>query len=104
LGFFGSNNYHMQKKLTDKDIIDINILVALNKCMSEVSHNLKYIHTGKEKAKIKKLNKAVVDYEEELDKRFDFEQKEAIEAIYDVIMDLVLEAREISLKNKENDN
>lgn len=94
----------MQKKLTNENVIDINILVALNKCISEVSHNLKYIHTGKEKAKIKKVNKAVVDYEEELDKRFDFEQKEAIEAIYDVIMDLILEARQLSLKNTEDDN
>lgn len=94
----------MQKKLTNENVIDINILVALNKCISEVSHNLKYIHTGKEKVKIKKLNKAVVDYEEELDKRFDFEQKEAIEAIYDVIMDLILEARQVSLKNTEDDN
>ena len=94
----------MQKKLTNENVIDINILVALNKCISEVSHNLKYIHTGKEKAKIKKVNKAVVDYEEELDKRFDFEQKEAIEAIYDVIMDLILEARQVSLKNTEDDN
>lgn len=94
----------MQKKLTNENVIDINILVALNKCISEVSHNLKYIHTGKEKAKIKKLNKAVVDYEEELDKRFDFEQKEAIETIYDVIMDFILGAREVSLKNTEDDN
>lgn len=92
------------QQLTNENIIDINILVALTKCLTEVSHNLKYVHKGKERAKIKKLNKAVVDYEDELDKRFNFEEKEAIETIYDVIMDLILEAREVSLKNTEDDN
>lgn len=91
------------QKLTDENLIDINILTALVKCLTEVSHNLKYAHTGKEKAKIKKLNKAMVDYEEELDKRFDFEQKEAVETIYDVIMELILEARELTLKKEKNE-
>lgn len=91
-------------KLTNENVIDINILIALSKCMTEVSHNLKYIHTGKEKIKIQKVNKAINNYEVELDKRFDYYQKEAIETIYDVIMDLILDARTISLTSIEEDD
>ena len=92
-------------KLTNENVIDINILIALTKCMTEVSHNLKYIHTGKEKIKIERVNKAVNNYEIELDKRFDYHEKEAVETIYDVIMDLILDARTISLNSiEENDN
>ena len=84
---------------TNAQIIDINILLALTKCMIEVSHNVQYIHSDKEREKIKAVKQSIIEYEIELEKRFDYFQSEGVEAIYDCIMDLILEARQISLDN-----
>lgn len=86
-------------QLKDEDVIDINILLALTKCMGEISHNLQYIHAFAEKKEIKKVINAIGCYEKELEKRFDDSQKQNVESIYDVLMDLILEARAISLNN-----
>lgn len=87
------------EEFTDAEIIDINMLLALTKCMAEVSHNVQYIHSFTERQKIEAVKRSVVEYETELEKRFNGSQSEAVEVIYDCIMDLILEARQISLDN-----
>jgi len=86
-------------QLKNEDVIDINILFALTKCLGEISHNLQYVLLHMEKKKLKNSIQSIKIFEKEINKRFQGEQKEAVESIYDVIMDLILDAREISLKN-----
>jgi hypothetical protein len=86
-------------QLKNEDVIDINILFALTKCLDEISHNLQYILLHMEKKKLKNSIQSIKIFEKEINKRFQGEQKEAVESIYDVMMDLILDAREISLKN-----
>jgi hypothetical protein len=88
----------------NEDVIDINILFALTKCLSEVSHNLQYVLLHMEKKKLKNSIQSIKTFEKEVNKRFQGQQKEAVESVYDVLMDLILEAREISLKNTTNLN
>lgn len=87
------------KIVKNEDIIDINILLALTKCVAEMAHGVQYLHTEKENLRIKQVIKAVSLYENQLSKKFNLSQANAVESIYDVIMDLVLEAREVSLEN-----
>ncbi len=86
-------------KIRIEDVMDINMLLALTKCMTEVAHNLKYIHVQSEKQRLKSVINATKMYEKELEKRFNSSQKDAVEDIYDVIMDLILDARQTSLDN-----
>jgi hypothetical protein len=87
------------KNLTNEETIDVNILLALVKCTSEMSHNLQYMHTEKERLRIKQVKKSTGLYETQLSKRFNYSQTNAVEEIYDVIMDLILDARQVSLEN-----
>ena len=86
-------------QLKNEDVIDINILFALTKCLDEISNNLQYVLLHMEKKKLKNSIQSIKIFEKEINKRFQGEQKEAVESIYDVMMDLILDAREISLKN-----
>jgi len=84
-----------------EDIMDVNILLAMNRCMSEIAHNLQYKHTQQVKQRIKHVIKTVDLYDREVKKKLTHDQSDAIESIYDCIMDLVLEAREVPLKNAD---
>lgn len=86
-------------QLKNEDVIDINILFALTKCLDEISHNLQYTLSHMEKKKLKNSIQSIKIFEKEINKRFQGQQKEAVESIYDVMMELILGAREISLKN-----
>jgi hypothetical protein len=86
----------------NEEAIDINILLALTKCVGEMAHGIQYIHTDKERLRIKQVKKSVQLYESQLSKRFNYSQAEAVESVYDVIMDLILDAREMSLKGMED--
>jgi hypothetical protein len=87
------------KEIKNENIIDINILLALSKCLGEMSHNLQYVLTQIEKKRVKDVIRSNKLLETTLDKRFEGSQKDAVESIYDVIMDLILDAREVSLEN-----
>mgnify|MGYP003629516240 CR=1 FL=1 len=88
------------KQLTPEETIDVNILIAMNKCMAELAHGLQYIHTQKLKQKIKHVIRIVDVYEKEIDKSLERSgSKDAIETMYDCIMDLVLDAKETAIKN-----
>jgi len=91
-------------KIKDENIIDINILLALSKCLGEMSHNLQYVLSQMEKKRVKDVIRSNKLLETTLDKRFQGNQKDAVESIYDVIMDLILDAREMSLKNIEKES
>ena len=92
-------------KLTDEEIMDVNILFAMTKCMGELAHGLQYIHTQQVKQKIKHVIKTVDLYEREINKKLEREgSPEAVESIYDSIMDLILEAKVVALKNYNNGN
>tara|TARA_B110000503_G_scaffold127225_1_gene196697 strand:+ start:917 stop:1306 length:390 start_codon:yes stop_codon:yes gene_type:complete len=99
LGFFLALKFKIMTNLTNEETIDINILLALTKCTGEMAHNLQYIHTEKERLRIKQLKKSTTLYETQLSKRFNYSQADAVENIYDVIMDLILDARQVSLEN-----
>ena len=68
-------------ELSAEEVMDVNILLAMNKCMGEMAHTLQY----------KILRRSIGS-------------QEAVESIYDSIMDLILEAKEIALKNYNNGN
>jgi|TARA_R110001592_G_scaffold10305_2_gene53723 hypothetical protein len=90
-------------EITNEQIMDVNILLAMNRCMSEIAHNLQYIHTQQVKQRIKHVIKTVDLYDREVKRKLNTDQSQAIEDIYDCIMDLVLEAREVTLKNAKNE-
>ena len=46
-------------KLTQQEIMDVNILFAMTKCMGELAHGLQYIHTQQVKQRIKHVIKTV---------------------------------------------
>tara|TARA_R110000796_G_scaffold938_2_gene3661 strand:+ start:1120 stop:1404 length:285 start_codon:yes stop_codon:yes gene_type:complete len=92
------------EELTDSETMDVNILFAMTKCMAELSHGLQYIHSQKVKQRVKHIIKTVSLYEKEIDKNLERNgAAEAIESIYDCIMDLILEAKAVSIEtNKKN--
>jgi transcription elongation factor Elf1 len=93
------------KQLKAEEIMDVNILFAMTKCMGEIAHGLQYIHTQKVKQKIKHVIKTVDLYEREIDKKLERDgSPEAVESIYDSIMDLILEAKVVALKNYNDGN
>ena len=92
-------------QLRQEEVMDINILFAMTKCMGELAHGLQYIHTQKVKQRIKHVIKTVDLYEKEINKSLEREgSPEAVESIYDSIMDLILEAKVVALKNYNNGN
>jgi hypothetical protein len=92
-------------KLTEEEIMDVNILFAMTKCMGELAHGLQYIHTQQVKQKIKHVIKTVGLYEKEINKKLERDgSPEAVENIYDSIMDLILEAKVVALKNYKDGN
>jgi hypothetical protein len=46
-------------EITKEEIMDVNILLAMNRCMAEIAHNLQYIHTQQVKQRIKHVIKTV---------------------------------------------
>ncbi len=93
------------KQLKAEEIMDVNILFAMTKCMGEIAHGLQYIHTQQVKQKIKHVIKTVDLYEREIDKKLERDgSPEAVESIYDSIMDLILEAKVVALKNYNDGN
>ena len=92
-------------QLRQEEVMDINILFAMTKCMGELAHGLQYIHTQKVKQRIKHVIKTVDLYEKEINKSLERDgSPEAVESIYDSIMDLILEAKVVALKNYKDGN
>lgn len=91
----------------DEEIItnlDINFALALVKCLSEHLHTMQWTHSHRVKMKFNKLLKVARIYESEIDKSMHETNDETIENIYDALMDLILNSKELAIKNyKENE-
>ena len=103
MSFFGSNKQKQMAKLTPEEVMDVNILFAMTKCMGELAHGLKYIHTQQVKQRINHVIKTVNLYEKEINKTMESNGSDAVENIYDCIMDLILEAKEVAVANAKKE-
>lgn len=83
--------------------LDINLALSLVKCLSEHLHTMQWTHSQKVKLKFNKLLKVAKQYEKEIDKSMHITNDETIENIYDALMDSILEAKEISIENYDNE-
>lgn len=86
--------------------LDINLALALVKCLSEHLHTMQWTHSQMVKLKFNKLLKVAKQYEKEIDKSMHTTNDDTIENIYDALMDSILEAKQISIEeydNKKND-
>ena len=86
-------------ELTAEESLEVNILFALNKCMSETAHGLQFLHKHKAKYRVKQVINAVERYDKEINKSLDPDQLKAVESIYDCIMDLLTDAKITAIKN-----
>lgn len=84
--------------------METNILFAMVKCLGETAHSLQYVHTQKEKQRIKQVIRAIKLYDQEINKELNKDQKEAVESIYDCIMDLLIDAKESALQKYKEEN
>ena len=91
-------------ELTAEESLEVNILFALNKCMSETAHGLQFLHKHKAKYRVKQVINAVERYDKEINKSLDPDQLKAVESIYDCIMDLLSDAKVTAIENYNNEN
>ena len=91
-------------ELTAEESLEVNILFALNKCMSETAHGLQFLHKHKAKYRGKQVINAVERYDKEINKSLDPDQLKAVESIYDCIMDLLSDAKVTAIENYNNEN
>ena len=84
--------------------LDINLLLAMVKCISEQLHTMQWTHTQRIKQKFNKFFKVAKNYEKEIDNSIHSTKDETIENIYDAIMDSICEAKQISIENYEKNN
>ena len=88
----------MKSTLTKEDTLDISILIALFRCFNEQLYNLKGTHAGIVKMKFNRLLKLSSQYEKEIAQDMNTEE---MEAVYDQLMDIVVEVKEVVLKRTE---
>ncbi len=88
----------MKSTLTKEDTLDISILIALFRCFNEQLYNLKGEHSGIVKMKFNRLLKLSSQYEKEIAQEMNTEE---MEAVYDQLMDIVVEVKEVVLKRTE---
>jgi len=91
-------------ELSAEESLEVNILFALNKCMAETAHNLQFLHKHKAKYRAKQVIQAIDRYDKEINKSLDTDQIKAVESIYDCIMDLLVDAKEVAIKNYNDGN
>lgn len=89
--------------MNKKEIMDINILLAIFKCFSEQLHSNQGRHTGILKMKYNRVLKVVRQYEKEIDKSMLLTGDNSIEEIYDTLMDTIMESRDIVMDNIEKE-
>tara|TARA_R110001592_G_scaffold344883_1_gene636483 strand:+ start:1385 stop:1690 length:306 start_codon:yes stop_codon:yes gene_type:complete len=94
------------KKKREQVIInlDVNLALALVKCLSEHLHTMQWTHSQRVKQKFNKLLKVAKNYEAEIDKSIHETNDLTIENIYDALMDSICEAKQISIENYDKEN
>ena len=84
--------------------LDVNLALALVKCLSEHLHTMQWTHSQRVKQKFNKLLKVAKNYETEIDKSIHETNDLTIENIYDALMDSICEAKQISIENYDKEN
>jgi hypothetical protein len=91
------------QNLSREDAMNINLMLAHVRCLSELVHTLPE-HKFQFKAYFKKLFATVKEYEEALNKMTNYKEDTIAntqqQAVYDALMELTYEVREIILKEK----
>tara|TARA_R110000851_G_scaffold31416_1_gene85030 strand:- start:472 stop:774 length:303 start_codon:yes stop_codon:yes gene_type:complete len=93
--------------MEDEEIIqnlDINFALALVKCLSEHLSTMQWMHSNQVKQKFNRLLKVAKIYEKEIDKSMHIANDDTIENIYDALMEIILDAKEISIQNYKKEN
>jgi hypothetical protein len=91
-----------QQSLSKEDAMNINLMLAHVKCLSELLHTLPE-HKYQFKSYFKNLFDTVKDYEIALNKMTDYETAaEDQDIVYDKLMEITYTLREIILKNDNN--
>tara|TARA_R110002072_G_scaffold121850_3_gene256082 strand:+ start:2939 stop:3250 length:312 start_codon:yes stop_codon:yes gene_type:complete len=85
-------------------MMDVNVTLALVKCLSEQIHGMRWDYKQNLKNKFNKLFKVVKQYENEINKSMDETNDESIELIYDAFMDSICESKEIALLDSKQNN
>lgn len=84
--------------------MDVNMTLALVKCLSEQIHGMQWDYKQNLKNKFNKLFRVVKQYENEINKSMDETHDHSIEMIYDALMDSICESKEIALKDFKQNN
>jgi len=84
--------------------LDINLALALVKCISEHLHTMQWTHSQRVKQKFNKFLKVAKQYENEIDNSMHETNDETIENIYDALMDSIVESKQISIENYDKEN
>ena len=92
--------YRSEKRI----IMDVNMTLALVKCLSEQIHGMQWDYKQNLKNKFNKLFRVVKQYENEINKSMDETHDHSIEMIYDALMDSICESKEIALKDFKQNN
>tara|TARA_R110000751_G_scaffold136245_1_gene239217 strand:+ start:6930 stop:7214 length:285 start_codon:yes stop_codon:yes gene_type:complete len=87
-----------------RKILDINVTLALVKCLSEQLHGMQWEYSHQLKQKFNRLLKVAKIYENEIDKSMLEANDETIENIYDTLMDLICDAKEIVIERHQLKN
>lgn len=91
-----------QQSLSKEDAMNINLMLAHVKCLSELLHTLPE-HKYQFKSYFKNLFDTVKDYEIALNKMTDYETvSKDQDKIYDTMMEITFTLREIILHNDNN--
>ena len=92
----------MEIKSLEKTM-DINLALALVKCLDEHLHSMQWTHSNQVKQKFNRLFKVAKVYEKEVNKSIDLAGDKSIDAIYDALMDSILEAKQIALEGHQKE-
>jgi hypothetical protein len=88
-----------QQSLSKEDVVNINLMLAHVKCLSELLHTLPE-HKYQFKSYFKELFDTVKDYEIALNKMTNYEDlSEDQDIIYDKLMEITYTVRDIILNN-----
>jgi hypothetical protein len=89
-----------------RKILDINMTLAIVKCLSEQLHGMQWEYSHQLKQKFNRLLKVARIYEKEIDKSMKLANDSSIEDIYDTLMDIICDAKELAIEKhkKENSN
>tara|TARA_R110000824_G_scaffold81379_2_gene204596 strand:+ start:389 stop:664 length:276 start_codon:yes stop_codon:yes gene_type:complete len=90
------------KKAEARKIMDVNVALALVKCLTEQLAGMQWQHSNQVKQKFNRLLKVARQYEAEIDKSMEASSDQSIETIYDAFMENIIEGKEIALKQYED--